>query len=141
MEQILIEEQTVHQEVIDSLKKSVYNYPNASRPTLITFTNQPLKNHAVRDQAGNEYYPDIVILNTQTNKIVMIGEVLTYSDLNKIDNNQCQKYIEICPVFYLFYPKGQYSTIIEICKKIRLAGLFEYEKTNSHYTVARRWPS
>ncbi|MBS4015557.1 MAG: hypothetical protein KGZ86_03880 [Candidatus Latescibacteria bacterium] len=140
MEERPIEEQLVHQEIIDLLKKSIYNYPNASRPTLMTFVNHPLKNKAVRDNEGSEYYPDIVIINTQTNKIVMIGEVETISSLNESEIGHWQTFTKLSPVFYLFYPKGQYSRMSELCKKVPLTGFFEYEKINSQYTVARRWP-
>lgn len=140
MEQISYEEQIIHQEIIDLLKKSIYNYPSPSRPTLMTFVNCPLKNKVVRDQDGNEYFPDIVILNTQVNKIVMVGEVETISSLSESEVERWQKLTKISPVFYLFYPKGQYSKMNELCKKVPLTGFFEYEKVNSQYTVARRWP-
>lgn len=140
MEDRPFEEQIIHQEIIDLLKKNIYNYPNAARPTLMTFINHPLKNKAVRDQEGNDHYPDIVIVNTQTNKIVMIGEVETHSSINEQEVAQWQKFATLAPVFYIFYPKGLYSKISEMCRKVPLTGFFEYEKINSQYVIARRWP-
>lgn len=140
MEELPYEEQIIHQEVIDLLKKSIYNYPNPSRPTLMTFVNYPLRNKIVRDQEGLEYFPDIVIMNTQTNNVVMVGEVETLSSLNESEVEHWQKLTKLSPVFYLFYPKGQYQKMSELCKKVPLTGFFEYDKVNSQYVVARRWP-
>jgi hypothetical protein len=140
MEARPVDEQVLHQEIIDLLKKSVYNYPNASRPTLITFTNHPLKNKAVTDIEGNEYYPDIVIINSTNNKIVMIGEVETVSSLNETEVEQWKQFARLSSVFYVYYPKGYYAKMAELCKKVPLTGFFEYSKENAHYTVARRWP-
>lgn len=140
MEDRPIDEQLTHQEVIDILKKSIYNYPNASRPSLMTFTNHPLKNKVIRDLEGNEYYPDIIIINTTNNKIVMLGEVETVSSLNEVEVDQWKKYTSLSPVFYLYYPKGHYVKMSELCKKVPLTGFFEYQKEGSQYTIARRWP-
>lgn len=140
MDERLIDEQVVHQEIINLLKKAVYNYPNATHPSLITYTNHPLKNKAVLDPDGNELYPDIVIINSQTNKIVMIGEVETMSSLNEDEAEQWKRFSRLSTVLYLFYPKGLYAKMSDLCKKVLLSGFFEYQKEDNRYTIARRWP-
>lgn len=140
MEERSIEEQIIHQEIIDLLKKSIYNYPNTSRPSLMTFTNHPIKNKVIRDLEGNEYFPDIVIINTLNNKIVMIGEVETESSLNEVETEQWKKFTTLSAVFYLYYPKGFYAKISDLSKKVPLTGFFEYQKDGTHYTIARKWP-
>lgn len=140
MEDRPIDELTIHQEVITLLKKSVYNYPNATHPSLITYINHPLKNKAVIDSDGNELYPDIVILNCTNNKIVMIGEVETISSVNEAEVEQWKQFAGLSIVFYIFYPKGLYAKMSELCKKVTVSGFFEYQKEDNRYTVARRWP-
>jgi hypothetical protein len=140
MEERPIEEQQTHQQVIDLLKKSVYNYPNASRPSLMTFTNHPIITKSIRDMDGNEFTPDLVIINTLNNKIVMIGEVETASSINEVEAEHWKKFTALSPVFYIYYPKGFYAQMSDLCKKVPLTGFFEYLKEGTHYTIARKWP-
>lgn len=140
MEERPFEEIIIHQEVIDLLKRSMYNYPNATHPSLMTFINHPVKHKAVTDLNGNEFYPDIVIINSVTYKIVMIGEVETASSLNKIEVSQWENLATLTPVFYIFYPRGYYAKMRELCKKIPVTGFFEYQKENNRYTIARQYP-
>ena len=118
----------------------MYNYPNATHPSLITFTNHPLKNKTVYDPDGNELYPDIVIINSFTNKIVMIGEVETTGSLNEIEVEQWRQFTRLSTTVYIFYPKGLYAKMSNLCKKVPLTGFFEYNKEDSHYIIARKWP-
>ena len=140
MEERQIDEQVVHQEIITLLKKSVYNYPNATHPSLMTFVNHPLNNKAVLDLDGNEFYPDIVILNCTNNKIVMVGEVETINSVNETEVEEWKQFARLSTVFYIFYPKGLYAKMNELCKKIAVSGFFEYSKEDNRYTIARRWP-
>ncbi|MEO0091545.1 MAG: hypothetical protein ABIK61_02380 [candidate division WOR-3 bacterium] len=140
MEERPLSEQVVHETIINLIKKSLYNYPNPSQPHLMTFVNHPLRNKVVTDFEGNEYYPDIVIVNTLNNKIVMIGEVETFSSINEEEAKQWQTFANLGPVFYLFYPRGLYEKVKALTKNIKVSGLFEYQKTNDHYTITRHWP-
>jgi len=135
-----LEEAIIHQEIITLLKKSIYNYPNATHPSLMTFTNHPLKNKALFDPDGNELYPDIVVINCVINKVVMIGEIETASSINEAEIEQWQQFTRLLTTFYVFYPKGFYAKMINFCKKVPLSGIFEYEKADDHYIVARKWP-
>ncbi len=141
MEERQFDEQAIHQEIITLLKKSVYNYPNATHPTLMTFVNHPLLNKGIIDANGNELFPDIIILNSQSNKIVMVGEVETFSSVNEQEIEEWKQFANLSTVFYIFYPKGLYTKMNELCKKIAVSGFFEYSKEDGHYTIARRWPS
>jgi len=135
-----MQEQIIHQEVIDILKKSIYNYPNATHPNLITFTNHPIKSKIITDLQGNEYHPDIIIISSLTNKVIMIGEVETESSLNIIELPQWQAYAKLSPTFYIYYPKGHYAQMHELCKIVPIAGFFEYRKEENRYTIARSYP-
>jgi hypothetical protein len=135
-----VEEEVVHQEIITLLKKAMYNYPNATHPSLITFINHPLKNKTVIDPDGNELYPDIVIINSFTNKIVMIGEVETASSINDLEVEQWRQFTRLSTTVYIFYPKGLYAKMSDLCKKVPLNGFFEYHKEDNHYVIARKWP-
>jgi hypothetical protein len=135
-----IEEEVVHQEIITLLKKSMYNYPNATHPSLITFINHPLKNKVVIDPDGNELYPDIVIVNSMVNKVVMIGEVETPSSMNETEVTQWRQFTRLSTVVYILYTKGFYSRMSDLCKKVTVNGFFEYSKEDNHYVIARKWP-
>ncbi|MCX8014463.1 MAG: hypothetical protein N2748_00445, partial [candidate division WOR-3 bacterium] len=111
MEERPTDEQTVHLEVITLLKRSVYNYPNATHPTLLTITNHPLTTKAILDPNNTELYPDIVIINTALNKVVMIGEVETTSSINENETEQWRQFANLQTIFYIFYPKGFYNKI------------------------------
>ncbi|MEO0072815.1 MAG: hypothetical protein ABIK10_05225 [candidate division WOR-3 bacterium] len=134
-------EEALHNEVIAFIKKTIYPYPNAARPMLLTFINHPVPQKVLKDQQGQEYYPDIVIVNTEIDKVVMIGEVETESTINEQELKQWQKFSELSSVFYLFYPKGNYERIRKLCEKIRVTGFFEYEKANDKFLVSRHWPT
>ncbi|MCS7258027.1 MAG: hypothetical protein NZ601_01440 [candidate division WOR-3 bacterium] len=134
-------EEQLHNEVIAFIKKSVYPYPSPARPTLLTFINHPTPQKAIKDSQGEEYYPDIVIINTEIDKVVMIGEVETESTINDKELKQWQKFSELCSVFYIFYPKGNYERISKLCEKIKVTGFFEYEKVSDKYIITRRWPT
>jgi hypothetical protein len=141
MEERPLQEQVIHQEVIDILKKSIYNYPNATHPNLITYSNHPLKNKMITDIQGNEYYPDLVIFNSLTNKMVMIGEVETVGSVNIFELAQWQIYANLSPTFYLFYPKGNFAKMHDLCQTVPVAGFFEYQKDDSgRYTISRHYP-
>ncbi|MEO0083967.1 MAG: hypothetical protein ABIK33_06270 [candidate division WOR-3 bacterium] len=140
MEERPIDEQVIHQEVITLLKKSVYNYPNATHPSLLTLTNHPLKTKAIYDEVNNELFPDIIIINTALNKIVMIGEVETFSSVNENEVDQWQKFANLKTTFYIFYPKGLYNKVRDLCKDISVSGFFEYSKEGTRYIIARKWP-
>jgi hypothetical protein len=135
------EEETLHEEVIKFIKSSVYPYPNPARPSLMTFSNHPQITKPLKLPSGEECYPDLVIVNTEINKVVMVGEVETLSTLDEEEAQEWQKFSLLSTVFYLFYPKGEYETIRRLCERIMVTGFFEYELQNNKYRLTRHWPS
>ncbi len=121
-----LEEQVLHDRVITALKKTLFNYPNDKHPNLKTHTNHPIKTHAVSNHIGGQFYPDLVVLDSRTEKVVSVVEVETVNTINENEAKQWLKFATLGENFYLFFPRGFGVKVKEFCQNISNAHCYEY---------------
>ncbi|MEO0092799.1 MAG: hypothetical protein ABIK93_07915 [candidate division WOR-3 bacterium] len=121
-----LEEQVLHDRVINALKKTMFDFPNDKYPYLKTHTNHPIKTHGVPNHTGGQYYPDLVVLDTRTEKVVTVVEVETINTVNESEAAQWLKFATLGERFYLFFPRGLEIKVKELCQKIANAYCYEY---------------
>ena len=65
--------QEFHDEMVQHVARIRFPYPDTEHPNWKTYTNHLGKEMGIRDN-NNLYYPDIVVVNTQTDRIFMSGK-------------------------------------------------------------------
>lgn len=121
-----LEEQVIHDRVVSALKKTLFNYPNDKHPNLKTHTNHPIKTHAISDHMGGQFYPDLVIIDVRTGKVVSVIEVETLNTINETEVQQWLKFATLGENFYLFFPRGLSAKVKEFCQQINNILCYEY---------------
>jgi hypothetical protein len=130
-----LEEQIIHDRVVAALKKTMFNFPNDKYPNLKTHTNHPIKTHAVSDHMGGQFYPDLVVLDSRTEKVISVIEVETINTINEAEAKQWLKFASLGEKFYLFFPRGLASKVKEFCQNISNAHCYEYWQEDNTYRV------
>jgi hypothetical protein len=132
-----LEEQVIHDRVVTALKKTLFKYPNDKHPNLKTHTNHPIKTHAINDHIGGQFYPDLVVLNARTEKVISAIEVETVNTINENEAEQWLKFASLGENFYLFFPRGFEAKVKELCRKISKVHCYEYWEDGGHYRAER----
>ena len=128
-----IDEQVIHDRVVTALKKTLFNYPNDKHPDLKTYTNHPIKTHAVRDMMGGQFYPDLIVLDSRTEKVVSAIEVETINTVTEAESLQWIKFAGLCENFYLFFPRGLEIKMKGLCQKIKNGHCYEYWQEGNNF--------
>lgn len=101
-----VKEQVQHDYLIHLLRKRYYHYPDLMHPYLITFTNHPVKTKAVRDETGRDFFPDILVLNADTGKLLMVVEVETRMTVDEEESQEWREFTTLGARFSLYVPRG-----------------------------------
>ncbi len=132
-----IEEQVEHDHIVRLLHKEYYHYPSPSHPHLMSFANHPTKSKAVFDQDGNELFPDIVVLHTTSERLMMIAEVETESSVVEDEAHEWRDFARLGVKFYLYFPKGYGARVTELAQGIEITELVQYAREDSRLILER----
>ena len=128
-----IDEQVIHEHVVTALKKTLFNYPNAIHPHLKTYTNHPIKTHALQDHMGGQFYPDLVVIDSRSEKVISTIEVETINTVTEAESQQWVKFAGLCENFYLFFPRGLDAKVKEFCHLIKNGHCYEYWQEGANF--------
>lgn len=132
-----IEEQVQHDHIVVVLYKEYYNYPSVQHPHLLSFANHPFKSRGVKDEQGNELFPDLVVLEVDTDKLVMVAEVETASTVTQEEAKEWSRFSSLGVRFYLYVPRGLAGVAGVLCRGMNLTELVEYHHENNRYIMKR----
>lgn len=100
------ERQEIHDKWVQRIAKIRFNFPNDDHPNWETYTNHPDKTWAIENEEGEEIYPDIVVVDSEDEKPVMIGEVETEDSVTEEEAEQWREYSEAVQPLFLYVPEG-----------------------------------
>ncbi|MEO0130164.1 MAG: hypothetical protein ABIK76_00505 [candidate division WOR-3 bacterium] len=132
------EELVIHDKLIFSLKQTVYRYPNEKYPYLKTYTNHPDKHKGIYNINGEYCYPDILVIDLRSEKVIMIAEVETKSTLDEIEAEEWKDFCNLSLHFALFYPKGYEFKIRQLCKNIKIDSFLEYSEIEGKFKLEKK---
>jgi len=128
-----IDEQVFHDKVVAALKKTLFNYPSNKHPQLKTIANHPIKSHSISDHMGGRFFPDLVVLDARTERIVSAVEVETDNTINENEAKQWVKFASLCDNFYLFFPRGLEAKVKKFCQEITNVHCYHYWQDGEHF--------
>jgi hypothetical protein len=112
----------LRQRAVQDVAKARFEFPTAELASYRTFVNVPEVTLSVKDAQGNEYTPDIVVVETPGNILKIIAQVET-GDLVTEDHAK-EVWAPLTklgdPAFYLYVPVGHGGAAKKICKKLGL---------------------
>lgn len=100
------ERQEIHDTWVQRIAKIRFNFPNNDHPDWETYTNHPDRTWGVENEEGEELYPDIVVVNTVDEKLIMIGEVETEDSVTEEEAEQWREYSEVVQPLFLYVSEG-----------------------------------
>ena len=95
-----------HDELVSIIARERFPFPDLEHPNWETFTNHPDQTMGVLNEEEEPLYPDIVVLNTDNNEAVMIGEIETSESVSEEESEQWKEYSDVAKPLYLYVPKG-----------------------------------
>ena len=110
----------LRQRAIHDVAKARFEFPTPELASYRTYVNVPEVTLPVKDPRGNEYTPDIVVVDTPGNLLKIVAQVETgdlvteerakevWTPLSKLGD----------PAFYLYVPVGYGGLAKKICKKL-----------------------
>jgi hypothetical protein len=121
---------------IAGIAASRFPYPSKEHPDYKTYVNQP--EHTVGIRVGGELlFPDIVVMNSSTTEVEMLGEVETARSLRAADVVDKWRAFSASGSLYLFVPLSELDRARSLLKPLglRLAGLRAYKNNLGQRTV------
>ncbi len=112
----------LRQRAVQDVAKARFEFPTPELASYRTFVNVPEVTLPVKDPNGNEYTPDIVVVDTPGNILKIVAQVETgdlvteerakevWAPLAKLGDS----------AFYLYVPVGYGGLAKKICKKLRI---------------------
>jgi hypothetical protein len=132
------EELIIHDQLIISLKQTIYCYPNEKHPYLKTYTNHPERKKGVLDKNGEFCYPDVIVIDLRNENVIMVAEVETPSTLTEEEAKEWELFSYLAQHFALFYPKGYKFKIRQLCQKIKIDSFLEYSKYEGKFKLEKK---
>jgi hypothetical protein len=133
-----VDEQTLHDHIVQLLRKEMYRYPSPTHPNLITYTNHPSKTKAVFTPERVEVFPDVVVMDQRSARPVLVAEVETESSCVAGEDPQWADLARLAvKKLHLHVPRGCGAKLIELCKSYHNTELYEYYKTGTRYIIEK----
>jgi hypothetical protein len=103
---------------VQDIAQARYDLPTPDLPSYRAFVNVPGVTMAVKDEAGNELAPDIVVVETPGNVLRMLARVETAETVTEEEAECIWGPLGKLPdvAFYLYVPVGQGGKAKRICK-------------------------
>lgn len=124
----LAEEIEPHDKTVGLIAKRRFSFPNDEHPNWRTYTNHPEQTKGIRKDS-DAVYADIVVVDTNQNVAVMIGEVETSSTITDDEaKSEWKDYSSVCRTFFLYVPNDLVDKTKELLDKhkIHISGLRGY---------------
>jgi hypothetical protein len=110
----------LRQRAVQDVAKARFEFPTPELASYRSFVNVPEVNLPVKDPDGNEYTPDIVVVDTPGNILKIVAQVET-ADL-VTEERAKEVWAPLAklgdPAFYLYVPVGSGGAAKKICKKL-----------------------
>ena len=112
----------LRQRAVQDVAKARFEFPTPELASYRSFVNVPEVNLPVKDPDGNEYTPDIVVVDTPGNILKIVAQVET-ADL-VTEERAKEVWAPLArlgdPAFYLYVPVGSGGAAKKICKKLSI---------------------
>jgi hypothetical protein len=131
------EEQVLHDHIVKLLRLEYYNYPSAKHPHLMTFVNHPSKSKALRGKDRQELFPDLIVMNTSTDRVVALVEVETESTVDALEAREWLDFTQFGVRLYLYLPRGFGPQALALCRGCSDTEIVQYWKDGSRYVLER----
>jgi hypothetical protein len=132
-----IEEQVLHDHVIKVLRKEYYGYPSREHPHLMAYVNHPSKAKAVFTFDRKELVPDIVVIDTQTDRVAVVAEVETESTVNSEEEAEWASFRRLDTKLHLYFPRGCGPKMAELCRNYKGTELIQYYREGDRYIIEK----
>jgi hypothetical protein len=98
----------VETQAVRQIAAQRFPYPGPDGPALQTYTNLPARTLGVRDDDGSLLFPDIVVIDSSTTEVKLLGEVETARSLEEDASvgEKWKAFLRLGPL-YLFVPMAK----------------------------------
>lgn len=112
----------LHQRAVQDIAQARYEFPTQQFASYRTFVNVPEAALPVKDEAGNELTPDIVVVDTPGNLLKMLASVETGETVTEEQARKDWLPFSRLPdvALYLYVPVGYGGAAKRICKKLAI---------------------
>jgi hypothetical protein len=110
----------LHQRAVHDIAQARFEFPTPEFPSYRVNVNVPEVSLPVKDEAGNDLKPDIVVVDTPGNLLKMLTQVETGETVTVEQAKQVWLPFSRLPdvAFYLYVPVGYGGAAKSICKKL-----------------------
>jgi hypothetical protein len=117
--------ENVQNAAVRDVARARFAYPSPEQPGLKTYVNRPEHTVGVRVASGDLLFPDIVVLDTATTEVQMLGEVETARSLLAADVTDKWQAFAGVGLLFLFVPFSQVERARRLLRPLdlRLGGL------------------
>lgn len=129
------EEQVLHDHIVRLLRLEYYNYPNAKHPQLLTFANHPTKTKAVHGPEHKDFFPDLVVIDANTDRIVTLVEVETESTVDVVEAAEWLAFSKLGARLHLYLPRGFGPQALALCRDCVATEIVQYWREGKRYIL------
>jgi len=129
--------ENVQNEAVVAIAGQRFPYPTTAEPALKSYRNRPEHTVGVRAPNGDLLFPDIVVMNTASTEVQMLGEVETIRSLRATDVTDKWRAFAGAGQLYLFVPYSQIARARSLLKplELKLSGLRSWRMNMGQGTV------
>ncbi len=122
--------ENVQSVAVQDLARSRFAYPTADAPQLKTYTNRPEHTIGVRGPGGELLFPDIVVMDTSTTEVHLLGELETSRSLRLPDTLEKWQAFASVGLLYVYVPYGDQDFARALIRQARIkpAGLRAWKR-------------
>jgi hypothetical protein len=104
---------------VQELAKERFAYPSPDAPHLKTFTNRPEHTIGVRGPGGELLFPDIVVMDTTTTEVYLLGELETSRSLRLPDTPEKWQAFATVGKLLVYVPYGEEGYARSLIRELR----------------------
>ena len=114
--------QELRERVVQDVAKGRFEFPTPELAGYRTYANFPQVTMPVKDPEGNEYTPDIVVVDTPGNILKILAQVELAEQVTEERAKEFWAPVAKLPdaAFYLYVPVGYGALAKKLCKKLRI---------------------
>jgi hypothetical protein len=129
------EEQVLHDHIVRLLHLEYYNYPSAKHPQLLTFVNHPTMAKALHGLDHQELFPDLIVTDANTDRVVTLVEVETESTVNALEAAEWLAFSRLGARLHLYVPRGFGPQALALCKDCAGTEIVQCWKEGKRYII------
>ncbi|HLZ71210.1 MAG TPA: hypothetical protein VKV26_15015 [Dehalococcoidia bacterium] len=129
--------ENVQNVAVEQLARTRFAYPTAEQPQLKTYTNRPEHTIGVRGPGGELLFPDIVVMDTSTTEVHLLGELETSRSLRLPDTAEKWQTFASVGLLYVYVPYGDQDFARSLVKQARIkpAGMRAWKRNLGQNTI------